>query len=133
PARAIGVVDDPAEGLEGAPGQVHEAGAGEGQALLLSTNCAKRREKARWVQSPRSAGQRLAEIVDQPRKHPVRIAPAVELAVEPGAKAARLPDVLQRNLGGSALPAETKKRFRARPMIDLDPAERVWRSEVDDF
>src|SRR5437879_10312179 len=63
----------------------------------------------------------------------MRIAPPIELAVEPGPKARWVPDVFQRDLGGPALPAQSKECLRARTMVNLDPAERVWRSEMDDF
>src|SRR6266481_6433852 len=79
------------------------------------------------------AGKRLSHVIDQPVEHAARIAPAVELAVEPRAKARRLPYVLERDLGRSALEAQAEECLGAHAMIDLDPPERVRRRKVDDL
>src|SRR5882762_8027178 len=79
------------------------------------------------------AGQRPSKIVDQPREHPMRVASPIELAVEPRPETRRVPDVLQRDLGGSAFEAQREERLGPRAMVDLHPAEGVRRREVDDF
>src|SRR5712664_1940550 len=79
------------------------------------------------------AGKRLSHVIDQPREHPVGVAPAIELAVEPGTKARRLPGVFESDLGGSALKAKGEKSLGANTMVDLDPPERMRRREVGDF
>src|SRR3954469_14952958 len=77
--------------------------------------------------------QCFPEIIDQPRKHPMCVAPAIELAVEPRPKSRRVPDVLERDFRRSALEPQAKKCFRARAVIDLDPSERMGRRKIDDF
>src|SRR5204862_2031450 len=79
------------------------------------------------------AGQRLSHVIDQPVEHAARVTAAVELTVEPGAKARRLPDVLEGELGRSALEAQAEECLGAHAMVDLDPPERVRRRKVDDL
>src|SRR5712675_151473 len=44
-----------------------------------------------------------------------------------------MPDVLERHLRRAAFEAQCEERLRPGAMIDLHPAERVRRREVDDF
>src|SRR3989442_10907421 len=61
--------------------------------------------------------QRLSKIVDQPRKHPVGVPPAIELAVQPRPETRRVPDVLESDLGRSARSEEHTSELQSRPHL----------------
>src|SRR5881296_3087534 len=77
--------------------------------------------------------ERLPEVLQQPVEHPVRAAPAVELAEQPGAPRGGGPDVLHGDAGGCALELELEERLRAAAVDDLDPAVRGGGDVLDDL